>query len=78
MRNVLRPLEITEELKEGTLTLQSFLNVEENNDEGSAIMVHGVEIPLQADVVELHEMLASADNCLYIVLCGKYLNDVLR
>ena len=77
LRNVLRPLEITEEMKEGTVTLQSFLNVEENNDKGSAIMVHGVEIPLQADVVELHEMLASADNCLYIVLCGKYLN-VLR
>jgi len=78
LRNVLRPLEITEEMKEGTVTLQSFLNVEENNDKGSAIMVHGVEIPLQADVVELHEMLASADNCLYIVLCGKYLNEVLR
>lgn len=75
LRNVLRPLKLTEETN--GMTLKSFLKLGDNDivggvEAGNSIIVHGVEIPLNADIVDLHEMMSSADNCLYIVLSGAY------
>ena len=38
------------------------------NPDDTKVIVHGIEIPLSAKLSEIHDRMASADNCLYLVL----------
>ena len=54
------------------VTLASFLKTSNVDESEGTITVHGVPMPLDADLVELHELMSSADNCLYVVLSGSF------
>ena len=57
-----------------TTTIGEFLQSYEsgdggrNNQENQTVIVHGVEVPLTASVADIHERMASADNCLYLIV----------
>ena len=54
------------------VSIGTFLGIKNQDEQDGKIMIHGVEIPLDSNIVELHESMASADNCLYIVLSGTF------
>jgi autophagy-related protein 5 len=63
---------------DGMISLGSFLNLEGIGEgEEGKVMIHGVEVPLDANIVDLHKSMSSADNCLYIVLSGTFVKKVL-